>query len=116
MKKEGFPKEIRIKKRSELEEIFKKGKKNIGKNLILYRLDSNEKPQKFGVIVNRDVKGAVKRNRIKRILREIIRKNKDKFKENERVLIYYRQDPSDKSTTSRVSYQDLLSEFENLVT
>lgn len=116
MKKEGFPKKIRIKKRSEFEEIQKKGKKTFGKNLILYRLDSSEKPQKFGVKVNRNIKGAVKRNRIKRILREIIRKNKDKFKENERVLIYYRQDPSDKLTTVKISYQDLLSEFNVLVT
>ena len=109
MKKEGFPKEIRIKKKSEFEQVTKKGKKIPGKNLILYKLDSNEKPQKFGIKLNRNFKGSVKRNRIKRLLREILRKNKERFKENEQVLIFYR------STSAEISYQELLSEFENLV-
>lgn len=109
MKKEGFPKEIRIKKKSEFDEIFKKGKKIPGENLTFYRLDTNERTQKFGIMVNRKIKGAVKRNRIKRLLREILRKNKDKFRENEKILIYY------KSVTEKTSYKNLLSEFEKLV-
>jgi len=109
MKKEGFPKEIRIKKKSEFDEILKNGKKIPGKNLTLYRMDSHEKLQKFGIKLNRNIKGAVKRNRIKRLLREILRKNKDRFKENERVLVFY------KSTAKDTSYKSLLSEFENLI-
>ncbi len=109
MKKEGFPKGIRIKKKTEFEQIVKKGKKTVGKSLILYTLDSEEKSQKFGINLNRNLKGAVRRNRIKRLLREILRKNKDKFKEHEKVLILY------KSATGEESYQELLSEFEDLV-
>ena len=108
MKKEGFPKEIRIKKKSEIDEVIKKGKKTSGENLTLYRLEKDEGKQKFGVKVNRNIKGAVKRNRIKRLLREILRKNKEKFRGNEKVLIFYR------SSTAKASYQSLLSEFENL--
>lgn len=109
MKREGFPKAIRIKKKSEFDHIIRQGKKTVGKNLAVYRLNSEKKEQKFGIKVNRNIKGAVKRNRIKRVLREILRKNKEKFKENERVLVSYR------SRTVNISYQDLLLEFENLV-
>lgn len=109
MKKEGFPKAIRVKKKSEFDNIIRKGEKTTGKNLILYRLNSHEKEQKFGIKVNRNIKGAAKRNRIKRLLREVIRKNKDKFKETETVLLFYR------SSAAQMTYQDLLSEFEGLV-
>jgi ribonuclease P protein component len=108
MKKEGFPREIRIKKKYEFDEILKKGKKISGENLTLYRLDTNQGKQKFGIKLNKKIKGAVKRNRIKRLLREILRKNKNKFRESEKVLVFYRSD------TVKVSYRDLLSEFENL--
>jgi len=109
MKKEGFPKAIRIKKKAEFDQIIKQGQKRVGENLVLYRLNSNDKEQKFGIKVNRNIKGAAKRNRIKRLLREILRKNKDKFKENERILVFYR------SSTAQTTYQNLLSEFEGLV-
>ena len=109
MKKEGFPKAIRIKKKAEFDQIIKQGRKTVGENLVLYRLNSDDKEQKFGIKVNRNIKGAAKRNRIKRLLREILRKNKDKFKGNERILLFYR------SNAARITHQDLLSEFEGLV-
>jgi ribonuclease P protein component len=109
MRKQGFPKAIRIKKKPEFDQIIRQGKKTVGINLVLYRLNSKEKEQKFGIKVSRNIKGAVKRNKIKRVLREIIRKNKERFKENERVLLLYR------SRTVNMNYQDLLLEFENLV-
>ncbi|HEX9912529.1 MAG TPA: ribonuclease P protein component, partial [candidate division Zixibacteria bacterium] len=53
--------------------------------------------------------GAVKRNRVKRILREVIRKNKEKFFPGERVILIYRSKVKD------IRYNDILNEFLELV-
>ena len=46
-------------------------------------------PPKFGIVVsNRFHKSAVKRNRVKRVFREIIRLNIDKFKDNNWIVLY----------------------------
>jgi ribonuclease P protein component len=86
----GFPKKIRVKKGSEFDQIIKNGSKRLGENLALYRLRSSDEGQKFGIKIARGIKGAVKRNKIKRILRETLRKNKDKFDPNEKVVVLFR--------------------------
>jgi len=105
--KEDFGKKLRIKSDKEFEEVLAKGGKTFGKNLTIVRLRADE-GQKFGIRINRAIKG-VKRNRIKRILREILRKNKDKFGSNEKMAVLYNSDKMD------VKYQELLEEFQNLL-
>jgi ribonuclease P protein component len=83
----GFPKKIRVKKESEFNQIIKKGSKKLGENLVLYRFHSSDEGQKFGIKISRGVKGSVKRNRIKRIIRETLRKNKEEFDSNEKVVV-----------------------------
>jgi len=45
---------------------------------VLYHIDSEER--KFGVAVSRKIKKKVERNRLKRIVREAYRRNKELFK------------------------------------
>jgi len=108
-KKEGFPKSIRIKKKKEWEEVIKKGERVFGQNLLLLRLKTDEEKTRFGVRISSGIKGAVKRNKIKRILREVIRKNKEKFFPGEKVILIYRSKEKD------ISYNEILNEFLNLV-
>jgi len=61
-----------------LDFVFKKGKFFKGNNLVLYHIDSNER--KFGVAVSSKIKKKVERNRLKRIVREAYRRNKELFK------------------------------------
>jgi ribonuclease P protein component len=110
MKKEGFSKSIRIKKKKEWEEVVKKGERFFGVNLSLLRLKTEGEKIKLGIGIRSGIKGAVKRNRIKRLLREVIRKNKDKFSPGEKVILTYRSKEVD------ISYQELLNEFLKLVT
>lgn len=109
MKKEGFPKEIRIKKDLEFKEVIKKGEKKIGENLILFILKKDNTSLKFGIRIDKTIKKATKRNRIKRIIREILRKRKDKFLPGERVVIVY------KSLKENVKLKELQKDFDNLV-
>ena len=110
MKKEGFPKSIRIKKKKEWEEVIQKGEKNFGRSLLLLRLKTNKEKSRFGVSVISGIKGGVKRNRIKRILREVLRRNKEKFSPGEKIILIYR------SRCPDICYNDILNEFMNLVT
>ncbi|MFH0931357.1 MAG: ribonuclease P protein component [Candidatus Zixiibacteriota bacterium] len=109
MKKEGFPKSLRIKRKKEWEEVMRKGVRVFGQNLILLRLETQEENIKFGIGVSSGLKGAVKRNRVKRILREVIRKNKEKFFPGERVILIYR------SKEKAIRYNEILTEFLDLV-
>ena len=109
MKKEGFPESIRIKKKKEWEKVVKKGERLSSRNLSVLRLKTEEKKTKFGIGIRSGIKGAVKRNRIKRLLREIVRKNKEKFSPGEKVILIYR------SKEVGISYQELLNEFLKLV-
>jgi len=109
MKKEGYPKSLRIKKKKEWEEIIKKGERVFGQNLLLLRLKTEEKRTKFGIGIGSGLKGAVKRNRIKRVLKEVIRKNKKNFFPGEKVILIYRSKEKD------IGYKEILNEFLSLV-
>ena len=95
---EGFPKRIRIKRDKEFEEVVKKGEKKVGFRVVIYRLRENGSSLKFGIRVGKNIRKAVKRNRIKRILREILRKNKEKFSSQEKILIIYKSSDEDVTT------------------
>jgi len=88
MKKEGFPQEIRVKKESEFNSIIQGAKKTSGQHLILFRLQGeDQKGPRFGIKVARGIKPAVRRNAVKRVVREVLRKNKHRFDANEAVVV-----------------------------
>ena len=114
----GFPKRTRVKKKSEFNQIIKNGSKKFGKNIVLYRLRSSGEGQKFGIKITRGTKGAVKRNKIKRIVRETLRKNKVRFDPNEKVVVLFRS--PNKGTnhtvhTGGIDFDKLGAELENLI-
>lgn len=114
----GFPKKIRIKRQSEFDQIIKKGSRKSGEYIVLYRLRSADEGQKFGIKIARGIKGAVKRNKIKRVIRETLRINKDKFDPNEKVVVLFRS-PSrrvDRKTGSQeIDFDKLKGELDNLI-
>lgn len=63
-----------IKSSSEFREIFEKGKALRGRYLTVFFKTSEER--KIGFALKRELRGAVKRNKVKRRLREIYRKEK----------------------------------------
>ncbi len=108
MKKEGFPRSLRIKNKKEWDEVIKNGERSFTHNLLLLRLKTAEKETKFGVALTSALKGAVKRNRIKRVLREILRKNKHRFLPGEKIILIYR------SREKEISHTEILEEFSKL--
>ncbi len=114
----GFPKKIRVKKESEFNQIIKNGAKKSGKDVTLFRLRSQDEGQKFGIKISRGMKGAVKRNKIKRIIRETLRKNKDRFDPNEKVVVLVKSPTKGmnrKVHTQEIDLDRLKKELENLI-
>ena len=110
MKKEGYPKSVRIKKESDFQQTFLHGVKKKGENLIVFRLlREDESGPKFGIKVGRGIKNAVTRNRIKRIFREVLRKNQGIFRQNENVVVLVR------STADKIDIRELKQELHDLI-
>jgi ribonuclease P protein component len=114
----GFPKRIRVKRQSEFDQIIKEGSRKSGEYIVLYRLRSPDEGQKFGIKIARGTKGAVKRNKIKRVIRETLRKNKDEFDPNEKVVVLFRSPGRGADHTvhaGEIDFDRLGEELENLI-
>lgn len=77
--REKIGEEERIRKRSDFQNIFKSAKK-LNKNFLTIYWSSNRiQYSRFAVITSKKFGNAVRRNRVKRIIREVYRKNKESF-------------------------------------
>ncbi len=87
-----FPKELTIRKSSEFKEVFKKGKNFHTKYFkIFYKKNTLGFPR-LGIVVGKNIfASAVKRNALKRVLRETFRKNKKEFASNDIVFLSIRR-------------------------
>jgi len=110
VKKEGYPKNVRIKREFEFRQTFLHGSKKRGESLIVFRKKrSGEGGPKFGIKVGRGIRTAAKRNKIKRVIKEILRKNKERFGKDENVIVLY------KSAPEEIDPQKLKEELERLM-
>lgn len=76
----SFPKELKIRKSSEYEEIFRKSKRLRGRHFDILYVQNSLGYCRTGIVVSKkNVRSAVKRNRIKRVVREVFRNNKSLF-------------------------------------
>ena len=76
----SFPKELKIRKTSQYEEFFGKSKKLRGERFDILYASNSLGYSRVGLIAGKKkVPSAVGRNRVKRVLREVFRKNKSLF-------------------------------------
>ncbi|MCK4233613.1 ribonuclease P protein component [candidate division WOR-3 bacterium] len=111
-KKEGkillsLRKNNKLKKNSEFKEIYRSGERKSGEDLTI--IFSVKKGFRFGISFKRDAKPAVKRNRTKRRLMEIVRKNKKLIEKDIHMVIYCTKKSFD------LSFDELATEFGHLL-
>ncbi|HHT9131323.1 MAG TPA: ribonuclease P protein component [Candidatus Tripitaka californicus] len=76
MPEKTFTKEERLRKRRDIDKVFKEGRAFKGTIFNAYVLRNSLGHPRIGIVVGRKFGGAVQRNRIKRLLRESYRLNK----------------------------------------
>jgi ribonuclease P protein component len=72
----SLPKAYLLRKKSEFNNVYQHGKRVHGENFSLILLPNGIEHNRLGISIHGQLKGAVKRNRIKRIIREFFRINK----------------------------------------
>ena len=105
MKPNGFPKDEKLKNKTDISLLFEQGKWSSYKELAIISLQKEDlSVQKVGVSVSKKFfKKAVDRNRVKRLLRETYRLNKPlfikTFGENSLNMMFYRSAKLPKNMT-----------------
>ncbi|GAB4152636.1 MAG: hypothetical protein Kow00107_03170 [Planctomycetota bacterium] len=70
----GLPRSSRLLKKAEFDRLFADGRKVVGRHIIAFIAPSQN--SRLGLVVSKRWGGAVRRNRIKRLMREAFRQTK----------------------------------------
>ena len=72
----GFDRSERVRRRAEYQRIYNHGIKVHGAKFTLFRFPNGTTSGRLGIAATRKLGGAVARNRAKRLIREVFRRNK----------------------------------------
>ncbi len=97
-----------LKKNYEFKNVLSKGKFYIGKQISIYILKNNKKINVIGVAVSIKQCGAVKRNRIKRLIRENYRLLKNDLKQGYDIVFLWNK----KGEVDEANYYIIKSDME----
>ncbi len=76
----------RLTKRADFETIFREGIRYSTRHFFITIYQTNLDVRRLGMVVSRKVGGAVKRNRVKRLVREFFRLNKHRLPEGHDIV------------------------------
>jgi ribonuclease P protein component len=79
---------MRLLKKGDYERVYANGKKKAGRLLRICYLPNEHKQSRFGISVGKKFGNAVKRNRLKRWIRESVRRNKESIDRSLDIIIY----------------------------
>ena len=102
---EEFPQAVRIVRSVDYREIYKDGKKIHSKKFVLFGRMNNIGHSRIGITVSRKVGGAVVRNRIKRLFREVFRRSLREIPTQFDIVV------NAKTDCVRANYMELRDEF-----
>ena len=88
VKKFTFSKVSRLRLKKDFEGVFASGKKTVTRELVMWHIPGAGTEKKIGLMVSKKLGGAVRRNRLKRLLREAFRLTRKELKEGTRLIIY----------------------------
>ena len=80
-------KKYRLRNNEDFRKVYDKGKNYWNRNLVLYKMKNGLDYSRVGFTVSKKIGNSVVRNRVKRRLREIFRKNCDRVKGEYDIII-----------------------------
>lgn len=92
MGKYSLRKSEHLRKSSDFKKIYSKGKSCADHFVVLFVLPNDLGRNRLGLSVSKKIGKAVKRNRIKRLFREVYRLNKDKLSQGLDLIFLARKD------------------------
>lgn len=81
---------VTIKNNASFRRIYARGRSRATRHLVCYTLPSGEPGRRFGFVASKKVGHAVERNRLRRVLKEIVRLNEHWFKPGHDYVIIVR--------------------------
>lgn len=97
-----------IKKNSEFQVVYKRGKSYANKHLVMYVKNNELNNSRIGVSVSKKVGNSVVRHRMTRLVRECFRLSEHQFKENTDIVVVVRNSAKD------FGYNEMNSSFIHL--
>ena len=76
----SFPRHHHLRRPSDFQSVYRGGVKRLAPGLVVYRLANDLNHPRLGLSVSRRFGGAVRRNRLKRLVREALRLNRERWK------------------------------------
>ena len=102
---EGFPQKFRVVKTAEYQMLYREGRKTYSERFVLFSRYNGLGYNRIGITVSRKVGGAVVRNRIKRLFREIFRRSRGQIPNQLDIVV------NAKAGCVGVGYVELRTEF-----
>mgnify|MGYP001130864954 CR=1 FL=1 len=96
-------KKYRLRKNEEFKRVYKRGKNYWNRNLVLYVMRNQLNNSRIGFTVTKKIGNSVVRNRVRRRMKEIYRKNFDNIKEEYDIIFIPKKNVVD------ISYKELES-------
>ena len=81
-----------MRKNEEFDAVYRHGTRLYGKGFTLIFLSHHRADNRIGISINRKLKGAVRRNRIKRIFKESFRLNREVYPPGADIVVAVRPD------------------------
>ncbi len=100
--------DIALRKKKEYGYVFRAGKKQVGRFMVIYAAKNGLQKNRYGIITSKKVGKAVTRNRAKRRLRDLVRNLDNRLKPGFDIVIIARV------SINEASFSDIIAEGEQL--
>jgi ribonuclease P protein component len=84
-------KSFRVKKTTDFDAIFKAKKSFANRAFIVYQLDNQKTHYRVGISVSKKLGNAVRRNRVKRLIRQVVRQHESHLADPKDFVVIARQ-------------------------
>ena len=107
-------KTLKLKKNSEFHRILNKGKYISGKYLDVYLLNTNQDKNYIGLAIGVKIANAVKRNHLKRLIRESYRSIEEKLDTGYQIVFLWKKKINVKEATFQRVQEDMIYVFRKI--